>query len=49
MHYCPECGEECDCGCDDELAEAACKHKCPDFEGIDDDFECFEDFIKEDY
>lgn len=28
MHFCPDCGEECDCPADIELLDEDCEHAC---------------------
>ena len=49
MHYCPECGEECDCGCDYEKDSNNCEHVCktPEeteyYEDFYDNYDPFED------
>ena len=35
MHYCPDCGEECNCGCDFALADEDCEHVCKTPEDIE--------------
>ena len=40
MHYCPDCGLECNCGCD-YMSEDDCEHVCetPEEKEHWDDFE----------
>lgn len=55
MHYCPDCGKECNCACDWGSMDEACEHICKTPEEIDYDQDVsdgmFEDdiFYDEDY
>lgn len=52
MHYCPDCGEECNCSCDYYLYEEDCEHICgtdwekdyKDYEAPYDPFEDIENY-----
>ena len=49
MHYCPDCGEECNCACDIVLADEDCEHVCITQEEIEYDQDVsdgmFDDYI----
>jgi len=48
MHFCPDCGEECDCSADIELLDEDCEHACEIYTDKDYDDYHIDDNYEED-